>query len=99
MQTIHCRAADVNGLKISYRQAGRPEDPRLLLLHGSKRFAYGLSSCFRARKRSNGIFPAHANASSISTLRAGDARPRGGGDARVSRQLVSLLIAPINEMG
>ena len=34
MRTIHYRAADVNGLKISYREAGRPDDPTLLLLHG-----------------------------------------------------------------
>jgi len=34
MPTIHYRAADVNGLKISYREAGRPEAPTLLLLHG-----------------------------------------------------------------
>jgi pimeloyl-ACP methyl ester carboxylesterase len=34
MGTIHYRAADVNGLKISYREAGRPDAPTLLLLHG-----------------------------------------------------------------
>jgi pimeloyl-ACP methyl ester carboxylesterase len=34
MQTIHYLAADVNGLKISYREAGRPDAPTLLLLHG-----------------------------------------------------------------
>jgi pimeloyl-ACP methyl ester carboxylesterase len=34
MQTIHYRAADVNGLKISYREAGRTDAPTLLLLHG-----------------------------------------------------------------
>jgi pimeloyl-ACP methyl ester carboxylesterase len=34
MGTIHYRAADVNGLKISYREAGRTEAPTLLLLHG-----------------------------------------------------------------
>ena len=34
MTTIHYRAADVNGLKISYREAGRTEAPTLLLLHG-----------------------------------------------------------------
>ena len=34
MQTIHYRAVDVNGLKISYRETGRPENPTLLLLHG-----------------------------------------------------------------
>jgi pimeloyl-ACP methyl ester carboxylesterase len=34
MRTIHYRAADVNGLKISYREAGRTDAPTLLLLHG-----------------------------------------------------------------
>jgi pimeloyl-ACP methyl ester carboxylesterase len=34
MGTIHYRATDVNGLKISYRQAGRTDAPTLLLLHG-----------------------------------------------------------------
>jgi pimeloyl-ACP methyl ester carboxylesterase len=34
MGTIYYRAADVNGLKISYREAGRTDDPTLLLLHG-----------------------------------------------------------------
>jgi pimeloyl-ACP methyl ester carboxylesterase len=34
MATIHYRAADVNGLKISYREAGRTNAPTLLLLHG-----------------------------------------------------------------
>ena len=34
METIHYRAADVNGLKISYREAGRTDAPTLLLLHG-----------------------------------------------------------------
>jgi pimeloyl-ACP methyl ester carboxylesterase len=34
METIHYRAAEVNGLKISYREAGPPDAPTLLLLHG-----------------------------------------------------------------
>jgi pimeloyl-ACP methyl ester carboxylesterase len=34
MQTIHYRAADVNGLKISYREAGPSDAPTLLLMHG-----------------------------------------------------------------
>ncbi|MGC2275242.1 MAG: alpha/beta fold hydrolase, partial [Candidatus Binatus sp.] len=34
MGTIHYRAADVNGLKVSYREAGRADAPTLLLLHG-----------------------------------------------------------------
>jgi pimeloyl-ACP methyl ester carboxylesterase len=34
MQTIRYRAADVNGLKISYREAGPVDAPTLLLLHG-----------------------------------------------------------------
>ncbi len=34
MGTIHYRSADVNGLKISYREAGRTDAPTLLLLHG-----------------------------------------------------------------
>jgi pimeloyl-ACP methyl ester carboxylesterase len=34
MQKIYYRAADVGGLKISYREAGRPDAPTLLLLHG-----------------------------------------------------------------
>jgi pimeloyl-ACP methyl ester carboxylesterase len=34
MGTIYYRAADVNGLKISYREAGRTDAPTLLLLHG-----------------------------------------------------------------
>jgi pimeloyl-ACP methyl ester carboxylesterase len=34
MSTTHYRAADVNGLKISYREAGRTDAPTLLLLHG-----------------------------------------------------------------
>src|SRR5579871_5294461 len=33
-QKIHYRHADVNGLKISYREAGRSDAPVLLLLHG-----------------------------------------------------------------
>ena len=32
--TIHYRAADIGGLKISYREAGRTDAPTLLLLHG-----------------------------------------------------------------
>ena len=31
MRTIHYRAADVNGLKIAYREAGRTDAPTLLL--------------------------------------------------------------------
>ena len=34
METIHYRAADVGGLKISYREAGPTDAPTLLLLHG-----------------------------------------------------------------
>jgi pimeloyl-ACP methyl ester carboxylesterase len=34
MHTVHYRAADIGGLKISYREAGRPDAPTLLLLHG-----------------------------------------------------------------
>jgi pimeloyl-ACP methyl ester carboxylesterase len=34
MGTIHYRAADVSGLKISYREAGSPDAPTLLLMHG-----------------------------------------------------------------
>jgi pimeloyl-ACP methyl ester carboxylesterase len=34
MHTIHYRAVDVGGLKISYREAGRADAPTLLLLHG-----------------------------------------------------------------
>lgn len=34
MQKICYRAADVDGLKISYREAGSPDAPTLLLLHG-----------------------------------------------------------------
>ena len=34
MGTIHYRAADISGIKISYREAGRPDAPTLLLLHG-----------------------------------------------------------------
>src|SRR5262245_65571289 len=34
MTTTHYLAADVNGLKIAYREAGRTEAPTLLLLHG-----------------------------------------------------------------
>jgi pimeloyl-ACP methyl ester carboxylesterase len=34
MQTIHYRSADVNGLKVAYREAGRTDAPTLLLLHG-----------------------------------------------------------------
>ena len=34
MGTIHYRAADVNGLKVSYREAGRTDASTLLLLHG-----------------------------------------------------------------
>lgn len=32
--TIHYRAADIGGLRISYREAGRADAPTLLLLHG-----------------------------------------------------------------
>jgi pimeloyl-ACP methyl ester carboxylesterase len=34
MQKIRYHAADVGGLKISYREAGRPNAPTMLLLHG-----------------------------------------------------------------
>jgi pimeloyl-ACP methyl ester carboxylesterase len=34
MRTIHYRSLDVNGLKISYREAGPTDAPTLLLLHG-----------------------------------------------------------------
>ncbi len=34
MQRIYYRAADIGGLKISYREAGRSDAPTLLLLHG-----------------------------------------------------------------
>jgi pimeloyl-ACP methyl ester carboxylesterase len=34
MPTVHYRAADIGGLKISYREAGKPDAPTLLLLHG-----------------------------------------------------------------
>ena len=34
MPRIYYRAADIGGLKISYREAGRPDAPTLLLLHG-----------------------------------------------------------------
>jgi pimeloyl-ACP methyl ester carboxylesterase len=34
MDSVHYRTADIGGLKISYREAGRAEAPTLLLLHG-----------------------------------------------------------------
>ena len=34
MGTVNYRAVDINGLKISYREAGRSDAPTLLLLHG-----------------------------------------------------------------
>ena len=34
MTTINYRAADVDGLKVFYREAGRTDAPMLLLLHG-----------------------------------------------------------------
>jgi pimeloyl-ACP methyl ester carboxylesterase len=34
MPTVHYRSADVGGLKVSYREAGGPDAPTLLLLHG-----------------------------------------------------------------
>jgi pimeloyl-ACP methyl ester carboxylesterase len=34
MTVIHYRTADVNGLKVFYREAGAAESPKLLLLHG-----------------------------------------------------------------
>ncbi|HTW89770.1 MAG TPA: alpha/beta hydrolase [Candidatus Binataceae bacterium] len=34
METIHYRAADIGGVKISYREAGRTDAPTLLLMHG-----------------------------------------------------------------
>src|SRR5690348_11374352 len=34
MQRIRYSAADVSGIKISYREAGSPNAPTLLLLHG-----------------------------------------------------------------
>ncbi|HLX36535.1 MAG TPA: alpha/beta fold hydrolase, partial [Candidatus Binataceae bacterium] len=34
MQSIHYRTADLDGLKIAYREAGRIDAPTLLLLHG-----------------------------------------------------------------
>jgi pimeloyl-ACP methyl ester carboxylesterase len=34
MTTINYRTADVEGLKVFYREAGRTDAPMLLLLHG-----------------------------------------------------------------
>ncbi|MGC2500424.1 MAG: hypothetical protein WA374_21955 [Acidobacteriaceae bacterium] len=34
MSPVHYRAADVDGLKIFYREAGPADAPKLLLLHG-----------------------------------------------------------------
>jgi pimeloyl-ACP methyl ester carboxylesterase len=34
MDPIHYRAADIDGVKIAYRESGRTNDPTLLLLHG-----------------------------------------------------------------
>jgi len=34
MTPITYRSTDVNGLKVFYREAGHPGDPKLLLLHG-----------------------------------------------------------------
>jgi len=34
MTAIHYRTADVEGLKVFYREAGGPDAPMLLLLHG-----------------------------------------------------------------
>jgi pimeloyl-ACP methyl ester carboxylesterase len=34
MSTTHYRTADVNGFNVSYREAGSPGAPKLLLLHG-----------------------------------------------------------------
>jgi hypothetical protein len=34
MKSIYYRAVDIGGIKISYREAGRPDAPTLLLLHG-----------------------------------------------------------------
>ena len=34
MTTINYRTADVEGLKVFYREAGRTDSPMLLLLHG-----------------------------------------------------------------
>jgi len=34
MPMIHYRSADIDGFKISYREAGQPDSPTLLLLHG-----------------------------------------------------------------
>ena len=34
MPTVSYRTVDANGIKIAYREAGRPDDPTLLLLHG-----------------------------------------------------------------
>jgi len=34
MPTVHYRAADIGALKVSYREAGGPNAPTLLLLHG-----------------------------------------------------------------
>src|ERR1700735_2037931 len=34
MTAIHCLTADVNGLKVFYREAGAAKAPKLLLLHG-----------------------------------------------------------------
>ena len=34
MTKIRYRKADVDGLKVFYREAGRPDAPTLLLLHG-----------------------------------------------------------------
>jgi pimeloyl-ACP methyl ester carboxylesterase len=34
VQTVYYRAADIDGLRISYREAGGPDAATLLLLHG-----------------------------------------------------------------
>ena len=34
MHAVHYRAADIGGLKISYREAGPANAPTLLLMHG-----------------------------------------------------------------
>ena len=34
MSSLHYRHADVDGLKVFYREAGSADKPKLLLLHG-----------------------------------------------------------------
>jgi pimeloyl-ACP methyl ester carboxylesterase len=69
MTAIKYRSADVDGLKVFYREAGRDDAPALLLLHG---FPSG-SHMFRDLIPAPGRSPPHHRARSTGFRPIGDA--------------------------